>query len=499
MADRVSQFPPIGLIFFCFLPFFEDLQVKKRYYKFYGGGITGKLSEFVCKCEVVQHDLDAGRVLILCNARRYCEWYPYNFLESMKQRICPNRSVKSFKVLDIVKCRFHEKKFLTDRLTHVFESYVSMKAHSLERVTSRDLIPYSQLYEEQGRKRRRLMTERGVPDAVLKSGIMSGPNSVMRIEGPGGIGLRKGMVKLHMDLSRDTQQSLRFNRVNQEVLLTYHLDATLVEKTIIPWLTTTALRQGLDPLRSASFGPKRTLIAFHATSPGELDGVVDELGNVCPRSPLWRVQYHPPSQEDAHHDAVEIAHHHRALRLERARRAGGEVVDVYASIVCNPWKARKAQLLESLQFEELHPTHDMTDRNKDEIAARLEMLRLNNQTMIGMERLMFVAFPNTTTSNANGEYNLQDGSDEEEGGVTRSRSEVAVGNYSIEISKPTGVGRRGFRSECDVHVRFSVASNSIWSRASRRDNVYMTGWRVSSRTDVSQLAVFNSTYLQGHV
>jgi hypothetical protein len=283
------------------------------------------------------------------------------------------------------------------------------------------------------------------------------------------------------------------------VLLTYHLDATLVEKTIIPWLTTTALRQGLDPLRSASFGPKRTLIAFHATSPGELDGVVDELGNVCPRSPLWRVQYHPPSQEDAHHDAVEIAHHHRALRLERARRAGGEVVDVYASIVCNPWKARKAQLLESLQFEDLHPTHDMTDRNKDEIAARLEMLRLNNQTMIGMERLMFVAFPNTTTSNANGEYNLQDGSDEEEGGVTRRRSEVAVGNYSIEISKPTGVGRRGFRSECDVHVRFSVASNSIWSRASRRDNVYMTGWRVSSRTDVSQLAVFNSTYLQGHV
>ena len=82
MADRVSQFPPIGLIFFCFLPFFEDLQVEKRYYKFYGGGVTGKLSEFVCKCEVVQHDLDAGRVLILCNARRYCEWYPYNFLES---------------------------------------------------------------------------------------------------------------------------------------------------------------------------------------------------------------------------------------------------------------------------------------------------------------------------------------------------------------------------------------------------------------------------------
>ena len=101
------------------------------------------------------------------------------------------------------------------------------------------------------------MTERGIPDAVLKSGIMGGSNSVMRIEGPGGIGLRKGIVKLHMDLSRDTQQSLRFNRVNQEVLLTYHLDATLVEKTIIPWLTKTKLRQGLDPLRSASFGPRR--------------------------------------------------------------------------------------------------------------------------------------------------------------------------------------------------------------------------------------------------
>ena len=51
------------------------------------------------------------------------------------------------------------------------------------------------------------MTERGIPDAVLKSGIMGGSNSVMRIEGPGGIGLRKGIVKLHMDLSRDTQQS----------------------------------------------------------------------------------------------------------------------------------------------------------------------------------------------------------------------------------------------------------------------------------------------------
>ena len=94
------------------------------------------LAEFVCRCEVIQHDVVGGRVLILCNARRYCEWYPYNFLESMKQRICPRRSLKSYAVLDVAKCRVHEKKYLTDRLTHIFESYVSMKAHSLERVTS---------------------------------------------------------------------------------------------------------------------------------------------------------------------------------------------------------------------------------------------------------------------------------------------------------------------------------------------------------------------------
>ena len=333
------------------------------------------------------------------------------------------------------------------------------------------------------------MTERGIPDAVLKSGIMGGSNSVMRIEGPGGIGLRKGIVKLHMDLSRDTQQSLRFNRVNQEVLLTYHLDATLVEKIIIPWLTKTKLRQGLDPLRSASFGPRRSLIAFHATSPKELDGVVDDLGNVCPRSPLWRVQYHAPSHAEAHHDAVQIAAHHRALRLDRA----GEFVDVYGSVVCNPWKSRKPQLLESLKYEELNPGHDMTNRNKDEIAAWLETLRLNNQTMIGMERLIFVVFPNAATTNANGKYNLEEGRNVEGGGTCR-REEVPVGNYSTEISKPNGIGRRGFRSECDVHVRFSVATNSIWRRASHPDNVFETGWRVS-KTDVCRLSVFNRTCL----
>ena len=102
------------------------------------------LAEFVCRCEVIQHDVVGGRMLILCNAWRYCERYPYNFLESMKQRICPKRSLKSYAVLDVAKCRVHEKKYLTDRLTHVFESYVSMKAHSLERVTSQDLVPYSQ-------------------------------------------------------------------------------------------------------------------------------------------------------------------------------------------------------------------------------------------------------------------------------------------------------------------------------------------------------------------
>ena len=37
MADRVSQFPPIGLVFYCFLTFFEDLREKKRYFKLYGG------------------------------------------------------------------------------------------------------------------------------------------------------------------------------------------------------------------------------------------------------------------------------------------------------------------------------------------------------------------------------------------------------------------------------------------------------------------------------
>ena len=120
----------------------------------YRGGVNGMLAEFLCRCEVIQHDVVGGRVLILCNARRYCKWYhPYNFLESMQQRICPRRSLKSYAVvLDVAKCRVHEKKYLTDRLTHIIESYVSMKAHSLGRVTSRDLVPNSQLIHEQGRK-----------------------------------------------------------------------------------------------------------------------------------------------------------------------------------------------------------------------------------------------------------------------------------------------------------------------------------------------------------
>ena len=137
----------------------------------------------------------------------------------------------------------------------------------------------------------------------------------------------------------------------------------------------------------------------------------------------------------------------------------------------------------------------MTNRNKDEIAAWLETLRLNNQTMIGMERLIFVVFPNAAITKANGKYNLEEGRNVE-GGGTRRTEEVPVGNYSIEISKPNGIGRRGFRSECDVHVRFSVATNSIWRRASHPDNVFETGWRVS-KTDVCRLSVFNRTYLQG--
>ena len=50
MADRVSQFPPIGLVFYyCFLTFFEDLREKKTYFKLYGGGVNGMLAEFVCR------------------------------------------------------------------------------------------------------------------------------------------------------------------------------------------------------------------------------------------------------------------------------------------------------------------------------------------------------------------------------------------------------------------------------------------------------------------
>ena len=92
-----------------------------------GGGVNGMLAEFVCRCEVIQHEVVGGRVLILCNARRYCEWYPYNFLESMKQRICPKRSLKSYTVLDVAKCRVHEKKYLTNRLMiNISLSYSSL-------------------------------------------------------------------------------------------------------------------------------------------------------------------------------------------------------------------------------------------------------------------------------------------------------------------------------------------------------------------------------------